>query len=78
MTTIFLVQNGKDRTVARALDFDLVTVAATADEALRKLRLAVKTHLEFGIKNGLCKEDIQVQAPEEFWSILPEFVRHDR
>ena len=70
MTTVFTVQRGMARSVARALDFDLVAVGPTDEDALLKLRLAVKAHVEFGIKNGLCKEDIQVPAPQEFWDIL--------
>lgn len=68
MTAIFTVKTTSDGAVAHALDFDLVAVALTSHEALKKLRAAVKHHIEFGFKHNLKAEDIQMRAPEEFWS----------
>jgi hypothetical protein len=70
MTTIFTVQRASQRSVARALDFDLVCVGNTDSEALLRLRYALKAHVEFGVLNGLSKEEIQIPAPREYWDIL--------
>jgi len=48
--THLLCTNGK--AVAHSLDFDLVSVASTEEEATKKLRLAVKTYVEFGLGKG--------------------------
>jgi len=67
MITYFLVTNHPHGTVAHALDFDLVAVAKSAEEAQTKLRKAVKAHVEFGIQMDITK-DILFKAPEEFWA----------
>src|SRR3954452_13102333 len=36
-----------------SLDFDIVSVADSEDEAWRKLRIAVATYVEYGLNNGL-------------------------
>jgi hypothetical protein len=69
MMAVFSVSSTAERTVAHALDFDLVAVAATKDEALRKLRLAVKHHVEYGLENSF-DLDILFPAPEQCWSAL--------
>jgi hypothetical protein len=69
MTAVFLVKKYNDKAVAHALDFDLVTVASTEEEAMRKMRIAVKHHVEFGLKNNF-NLDILQSAPEEAWSAL--------
>ena len=51
---------------AHALDFDLVATAKTRVDALRKIRLSVRTYVEFGFLNGWA-EDIRYPAPEKFW-----------
>ena len=50
MLTNVIWTNGKSK--AHNLDFDLVTVAPTEDEALQKLRLCIKTYVEFGLSKG--------------------------
>jgi hypothetical protein len=67
MMTIFAVRAGVNRSVAHALDFDLVATGSSTEEALHKLRSAVKHHIEFGFKMGLCKGDIELKAPQECW-----------
>jgi hypothetical protein len=67
MMTIFSVRSRAGRAVAHALDFDLVATAPTSKEALHKLRAAVKHHIEFGFKRTLCKNDIELKAPQECW-----------
>jgi hypothetical protein len=69
MTAVFAVKNTHDRSVAHALDFDLVAVAPTEAEAVRKLRVAVKHHIEFGLKNDFTLDILQ-SAPEEYWAAL--------
>jgi hypothetical protein len=57
--------------VAHALNFDIVSVAATEDEAMEKVRLAVKTYIEYGLNNHL-EADILYPAPEEFWNKISQ------
>ena len=68
MTTAFLsFRRPKDgKAVAHSLDFDLVAVADDEDLALDKLRLAVKTYIEYGISN-CWTDDIMFPAPTEYW-----------
>jgi hypothetical protein len=55
-----------------SLDFDIVSVADSEEEAWRKLRIAVTTYVEFGLSNGL-KQYIVFNAPKEFWDkITPD------
>ena len=54
---------------AHALDFDLACVAPSEQEADRKIRLAVKTYIEFGLSSGWADE-ILFPAPEEYWDKL--------
>jgi len=49
-----------------ALDFDLVCVADDEAEANRKIRLAIKNYIEFGLTNDW-SEDILFPAPDEYW-----------
>lgn len=51
---------------AHAIDFDLAATGKDRVAALRKVRLAVKTYIEFGFLNGWV-EDIRYPAPEKFW-----------
>jgi hypothetical protein len=67
MTAFFAVKRTANRAVAHALDFDLVAVAPSAEQALQKLRSAVKYHIEFGFKNGLAAEYIEQKAPQDCW-----------
>jgi hypothetical protein len=67
MLAIFTVKASPTKAVAHALDFDLVATGVTSEQALTKLRAAVKHHIEFGFRNGLSKEDIQLSAPKECW-----------
>jgi hypothetical protein len=55
--------------VAHSLDFDIVCVAAEEQVAWEKLRLAIKTYVEFGISNGW-QDSIVFPAPQEFWDKL--------
>jgi hypothetical protein len=69
MMAVIAIANHAHGTVAHALDFDLVSVASSEDEAVAKLRLAVKSHVEFGIKMGI-ERDIMFPAPKKFWESL--------
>jgi hypothetical protein len=69
MMTYFLLTKHPHGTVAHALDFDLVSVAKTDEEAKKKLRMTIKAHVEFGIQMDITK-DILFKAPEEFWAAL--------
>jgi hypothetical protein len=70
MLTFLESKNGSH--VVHSLDFDIVSVADAEDDAWGKLRLAVKTYVEFGLSNGW-KEHIVFPAPREFWDkITPD------
>jgi len=51
---------------AHALDFDLASTAKTRADALRKIRLSIRSYVEFGFLNGWA-EDIRYPAPDKFW-----------
>jgi hypothetical protein len=51
---------------AHALDFDLAATAQDRREALRKIRLSIRSYVEFGFLNGFA-EDIRYPAPDKFW-----------
>jgi hypothetical protein len=65
--TVFSVRQCGGKTIAHALDFDIVAIGSDTDEAIRQLRSAVKHHVEFGLRKQLCDEDIRLRAPEEHW-----------
>jgi ribosomal protein S13 len=67
MTTIFTVKETTTKAIAHALDFDLIATAESKSEALKKLRAAVKHHIEFGFKHGLSENEIQRKAPQDCW-----------
>jgi hypothetical protein len=69
MMTYFMITKHPHGAVAHALDFDLVSVAASAEAAMTKLRKAVKAHVKFGIQEDLTK-DILFKAPDRFWATL--------
>jgi hypothetical protein len=52
--------------VAHALDFDIVAVAPSPEEAMEKVRFAVKSYIEYGLNNNL-EADILYRAPQHFW-----------
>jgi len=62
-----------DGCVAHALDFDLVAVGETEDEATDKIRWAIKAYIEYGLKN-YWDEHIIFRAPKEFSNLSPENV----
>ena len=67
MLTNIMTHNGK--CVAHSLDFDIVCVADEEKEAWEKLRLALKTYVEFGVSNGW-QDSIIFPAPQEYWDKL--------
>ena len=69
MMTYVLLTKQPHCTVAHALDFDLVAVSTSEESAKKKLRMAVKAHVEFGIQMDITK-DILFKAPEDFWAAL--------
>jgi hypothetical protein len=67
MTGAFLSCKRADgKVVVHSLDFDIVAVSADEESAFKKIRLAVKTHIEYGLSNNWT-EDILFPAPEEYW-----------
>ena len=54
------------KVVEHSLDFDLVCVGSTKEEAKAKLRLAIKTYVEYGLENGLAAH-IRRPAPTAYW-----------
>lgn len=70
MLTFLESQNGHH--AVHSLDFDIVSVADSEEVAWKKLRLAVKTYVEFGLSKGW-KNHILFNAPQECWDkITPE------
>jgi hypothetical protein len=68
--TLGVCRDGKTGKVsAHALDFDLVCVADDEAEAIRKIQVAVKSYVEFGLSNDWA-EDILFPAPAEYWEQL--------
>lgn len=67
LTHLMTIHSGK--CVAHSLDFDIVCVADKEEAAWEKLRLAVKTYVEFGISNGW-QDFILFPAPQEEWDKL--------
>ncbi len=66
MTLSHLVtRTNLNRFVAHSLDFDLVEVGATREEAWSRLTLAVKTYVEFGLSKAW-DDFIIFPAPDEF------------
>ena len=68
MTAAFVTYTrAKDgKFVAHSLDFDLVAVGDDDTQALKRLRTAVKTYIEYGLSNNW-PEDIFFPAPKEYW-----------
>ncbi len=70
MLTFLESKNGQH--CVHSLDFDIVSVAGSEEDAWRKMRIAVKTYVEFGLSNGW-KNEIVFNAPQDFWDkITPE------
>ncbi len=65
VTIVFHRHKGK-KINAHALDFDLVCTGDNHEEARKKIRLAIRSYVEFGFLNGWA-EDIRYPAPQEFW-----------
>ena len=59
---------------AHALDFDLAATGSDRADALEKIRLSVRSYIEFGFLNGWA-EDIRYPAPDRFWP--PEGTRFE-
>jgi hypothetical protein len=55
-----------DQVVAHALDFYVVAVAESVEEAKRRLALLVKVHVEYGLKYNNV-DYIVFPAPESYW-----------
>jgi predicted RNase H-like HicB family nuclease len=65
VVSIIRYSRDEDDFVAHALDFDLVAVGKTEDEATEKIRWAIKAYIEYGLKN-YWEEHIIFRAPQEF------------
>lgn len=64
--TIAFHRDRGDQITAHALDFDLACTGKNYLEACKKVRLAIRSYIEFGFLNGWA-EDIRYPAPEKFW-----------
>jgi hypothetical protein len=64
--TITFRSSGKGKVVAHALDFDLVCVGENREEADKKVRLSIRSYVEFGFLNQW-SDDIRYDAPLTFW-----------
>jgi hypothetical protein len=69
MTVTISIAQSSTKSVAHALELDLVSEAPTREDAVRKLRTAIKHHIEFGLTNDLGNL-ILCPAPSEFWDLL--------
>jgi len=58
--------NVSGKVTAHALDFDLASTADTKEEALKKIRLSIRSYVEYGFLQGWA-EDIRYSAPAKFW-----------
>ena len=64
--TIMFYPEPRGGITAHALDFDLASTGKNRQEALRKIRLSIRSYVEFGFLNGWA-EDIRYAAPNKFW-----------
>ena len=69
MSIISLCYTSNSKMVAHSLDFDLLCVGSTRDEAIARLRLAIKTYVEYGLANGLAA-NIRRPAPTKYWDMV--------
>jgi len=69
MMATFSVSEREGKHIAHALDFDVVCVSDTEEKAIEKLRLSVKTYVEYGLSNGWA-DDIIFPAPSPYWELL--------
>jgi hypothetical protein len=69
MTLTFLSGRLDGKFLVHSLDFDIVSVARDEDTAMTKMRMAVKTYVEYGLSKGW-KEHIVFPAPQSFWDCL--------
>lgn len=58
-----------NRYVAHCLDFDLLEIANTDEEAWSRLTRTIKTYVEFGLSKGW-NESIRHRAPQHYWDAL--------
>jgi predicted RNase H-like HicB family nuclease len=65
LVSVIRYSREEDGFVAHALDFDLVAVGETEDEATEKIRWAIKAYIEFGLKN-YWEDHVIFRAPAEF------------
>jgi hypothetical protein len=70
-TTMSISYKDAGKCVAHSMDFDLVCVADTEEEASKNLRLAMKTYIEFGLSHQWADE-IYFPAPQEFQDRITE------
>lgn len=52
--------------VGHCLDYDLITVAPTKNEALERLHICVDHYVQFGVEHGL-QEHMAFPAPPAYW-----------
>jgi hypothetical protein len=64
--TIRFYREPDGQVTAHALDFDLAATGKDRASALKKIRLSVRSYIEFGFLNGWAK-DIRYAAPDKFW-----------
>ena len=57
--------------VAHSLDFDLVCVAPTLDEAGKRMKFTIRRYVEYGIKNRFGSH-IRRPAPSQYWDLIPD------
>lgn len=64
--TITFRPTDKGKIIAHALDFDLTSVGEDREEANKKIRLSIRSYVEFGFLNQWA-DDIRYDAPSMFW-----------
>lgn len=74
-TILFAFYQGNGRltkpVVGHCLDFDLVVVRPSKQEAVEALEYSVKAYVDYGLQRGWA-EHLHFPAPSQFWDKLPD------
>jgi hypothetical protein len=71
MTLTHLSLSKGDKHIVHNLDFDLVEIAASEDEAWERLTHSIRAYVEFGLGKGW-KNCILHKAPTRYWDLLAD------
>lgn len=65
--SVLVTEEGLQRFVAHALEFDIVCESTSAQAAVNKLALAVRAYVEYAMTNGQLA-NVMSPAPQEDWN----------